>query len=214
MPPRFRLIPRDERFFDLFARSAQNTHRAAEVLAAMLDSSDDDVDRQARHLDDLEHSGDEVTHAINDAMNRTFVTPLDREDIGNLATALDDVTDRIEEVGRRLKLYRIRERPSLMRRFGRLILEQTEQMLLAVPLLESGSYLGKFEEATQEIHRLENEADDMLSEALGTLYDGVTQVPELIAAMRRGEIYQLLESATDQAEHVAAVLQTIAAKNA
>ena len=114
MPPRFRLIPRDERFFELFARSAQNTYRAAEVLAAMLDSSDD-VERQARLLDDIEHSGDEVTHAINDAVNRTFVTPLDREDIGNLATALDDVTDRIEEVGRRLKLYRIRERSSLMR---------------------------------------------------------------------------------------------------
>src|SRR3990170_2861495 len=120
-----RLIPRDGRFFELFKRSADNTLEGARLLSEMLEHCDD-LDRKARHLKDIEHTGDEITHEIFRALNRTFVTPLDREDISHLATALDDVIDWIEEAGRRLRMYRITEPTPLARQFGRVILEQAE----------------------------------------------------------------------------------------
>ena len=211
MLSRFRLIPQDERFFDWFNRSAQNNLEAAGLLVDLLDHYED-VDRKARHLKDIEHRGDELTHQVFAALNRAFVTPFDRDDIGALASALDDVIDWIEEAGRRLRLYRMPETTPIARQFGRIILEQNEQIVRAIPLLDSGKGATQLERATQEIHRLENEGDDLLAEAVATLYDGVTEVPDLIRAMRWVDIYQLLEDATDKSEQVATVIRSIAGK--
>ena len=211
MLSRLRLIPQDERFFDWFNRAAQNNLEAAQLLLDLLERYED-VDRKARHLKDIEHRGDELTHQTFAALNRSFVTPFDREDIGALASALDDVIDWMEESARRLHLYRVDEVTPIARRFGRIILEQNEQIALAIPLLESGKDAEGLERATQEIHRLENEGDDLLADAVATLYDGVTEVPALIRAMRWGDIYQLLEDATDKCEYVATVIRNVAGK--
>jgi uncharacterized protein len=213
MLARLRLIPQDDRFFDLFNRSAQNTLEGAQVLVDMLENYVD-VERKARHLKDIEHTGDEITHEVFRALNRTFVTPLDREDISHLASSLDDVIDWIEEGGRRIRLYRMPEPTPLARQFGRVILEQAERIAYAVPLLEDRKQSEALYRASQEIHRLENEADDLLGEAVAGLYEGVTEVPQLIQSMRWGDIYQLLEDATDKAEGVATVLNNIVLKNA
>lgn len=213
MLARLRIIPQDDRFFDLFNRSAENTLEGARLLNELLVNFVD-VDRKARHLKDIEHTGDEITHEVFRALNRTFVTPLDREDISTLASALDDVIDWMEEVARRIRLYRVDEPTPIARQFGKVILEQAEQIARAVPLLERRRNAEALERATQEIHRLENEADDLLAEALGTLYDGVTEVPQLIKAMRWDDLYQLLEDTTDKAEGVATALSNIALKNA
>ena len=213
MLARLRLIPQDDRFFDLFNRAADNTLDGARLLHDLLNNYVD-VDRKARHLKDIEHTGDEITHEVFAALHRTFITPIDREDISHLTSSLDDVIDWIEEVGRRLRLYRIEQPTPIARKLARVILEQAEQIARAVPLLEEPSQVEVLRAATQEIHRLENEADDLLAEAIATLYDGVTEVPELIQAMRWNDLYQLLEDATDKAEHVATVLSTIAIKNA
>jgi uncharacterized protein len=213
MLARLRLIPQDDRFFDLFNRSAENTLEGARLLNDLL-TNFVDIDRKARHLKDIEHTGDEITHEVFRALNRTFVTPLDREDISHLASALDDVIDWMEEVARRIRLYKIDQPTPIARQFGKVILEQAEQIARAVPLLEARRNADALERATQEIHRLENEADDLLAEALGTLYDGVTEVPQLIKAMRWDDLYQLLEDTTDKAEGVATALSNIALKNA
>jgi uncharacterized protein len=213
MLARLRLIPQDDRFFDLFNRSADNTLEGARILNDLLQNFAD-VDRKARHLKDIEHTGDEITHEVFRALNRTFVTPLDREDISLLASSLDDVIDWIEEVARRIRLYRIDQPTSIARQFARVILEQGELIARAVPLLEERRNADALERATQEIHRLENEADDLLAEAIATLYDDVTEVPQLIQAMRWNDIYQLLEDTTDKAEGVATALSNIALKNA
>jgi predicted phosphate transport protein (TIGR00153 family) len=213
MLARLRLIPQDDRFFDLFNRSAENTLEGARLLNDLL-TNFVDIDRKARHLKDIEHTGDEITHEVFRALNRTFVTPLDREDISHLASALDDVIDWMEEVARRTRLYKIDQPTPIARQFGKVILEQAEQIARAVPLLEERRNADALERATQEIHRLENEADDLLAEALGTLYDGVTEVPQLIKAMRWDDLYQLLEDTTDKAEGVATALSNIALKNA
>jgi predicted phosphate transport protein (TIGR00153 family) len=210
---RLRLIPRDERFFDLFNRSATNTLEGAQVLNDLV-TNFVDVGRKARHLKDIEHTGDEITHEVFSALNRTFVTPLDREDISNLASSLDDVIDWIEEIGRRMYLYRIEQPTPIARQFAKVILEQAEQIARAVPLLEDRRQAETLDRMAQEIHRLENEADDLLAEAIATLYDGVTEVPELIKAMRWNDLYQLFEDTTDKGESVATVLSTITLKNA
>jgi predicted phosphate transport protein (TIGR00153 family) len=213
MLARLRLIPQDERFFDLFNRGAANTLEGARILHDLL-TNFVDVERKARHLKDIEHTGDEITHEVFGALHRTFVTPIDREDISNLASALDDVIDWIEEVARRLNLYRIDQPTPIARQFARVILEQVEQIARAVPLLEHRDQAETLNSATQEIHRLENEADDLLADAIATLYDGVTEVPQLIIAMRWNDLYQLMEDATDKAEAVATALSNIALKNA
>ena len=213
MLARLRLIPQDDRFFDLFNRAADNTLEGAQLLHDLFNNYVD-VDRKARHLKDIEHTGDEITHEVFGALHRTFVTPLDREDISNLASSLDDVIDWIEEVGRRIHLYRIDRPTPIACKFSKVILEQAEQIARAVPLLEQRSQADVLRRATQEIHRLENEGDDLLAEAIANLYDGVTEVPQLIFSMRWNDIYQLLEDTTDKAENVATVLNNIALKNA
>src|SRR6266536_3932095 len=213
MLARLRLLPQDDRFFDLFNRSAANNLEGAAVLNELL-TNYVDIDRKARHLKAIEHTGDEITHEVFRALNRTFVTPLDREDISHLAGALDDVIDWIEEVARRVRLYRVDEPTPIARQFGKVILEQCEHIARGVPLLEERRYAEAMERSTQEIHRLENEGDDLLAEAIATLYDGLTEVPQLIKAMRWNDVYQLLEDTTDKAEGVATVLSNISLKNA
>jgi len=129
MLARLRLIPQDDRFFDLFNRSAENNLEGARLLNDLL-TNWVDVERNARHLKAIEHTGDEITHEVFRALNRTFVTPLDREDISHLASALDDVIDWIEEIGRRVHMYRIEEPTPMAQQFGRVILEQCEQIAL------------------------------------------------------------------------------------
>lgn len=213
MLARFRIIPRDEHFFDTFERSANNILAAAQVLAELLDNIED-IERKARHLKELEHYGDSITHEVFGSLNRTFVTPIDREDISRLASALDDVIDWMEEIARRLRLYHITETRPVARTLGRVILEQAELIARGVPLLKDSKRARELDDITREIHRLENEADDLLADVVATIYDGVTEVPQLIEAMRWSDIFQLLEDTTDKAEHVATVLQNISIKNA
>ena len=212
MLSRLRLIPRDDRFYDLFRRAAQNNLDGARLLEDIL-REPADLERRARRLKDIEHQGDEITHEVFRALNRTFVTPLDRDDISRLAGALDDVIDWMEEAARRMRLYRIRETTPLLGRFGRVLVEQAEELAAAVPLLEDLKDPAALERATREVHRLENEADDLFAEAIGGLYDGVAEVPQLIRAMRLGDVYQLLEDATDRAEAAAIAVSNIVVKH-
>src|SRR5215216_7308601 len=152
MLARLRLIPQDVRFFDLFNRSAANTLEGARLLHELM-TTYVDVDRKARHLKDIEHTGDEITHEVFGALHRTFVTPIDREDISHLASALDDVIDWIEEVARRVRLYRIDQPTQIAFQFSKVILEQAELIAQGVPLLEKRRSADALERATQEIHR-------------------------------------------------------------
>ncbi|MDQ3855208.1 MAG: DUF47 family protein [Chloroflexota bacterium] len=208
-----RFLPRDERFFDYFREVTANTAEAAALLLDIFQQSDD-VDRKVRRLRDLEHRTDEVTHSIFNALNSTFVTPIDRDDIQELASKLDDFMDFIEELGSRLQLYKLYEATDLSRLLARIISEQAQILSQVVPLLEHAKHYDGIRQRVVEIHRLENEADDALTEALGSLYDGATDIPSLVHAIRWGELYQLLEDATDGAEDVADVLESIVLKNA
>jgi predicted phosphate transport protein (TIGR00153 family) len=209
-----RFLPRDEQFFDHFREAASNAAEVARLLAELVERGED-VERQVHRLRDLEHRGDEITHRVYSALNSTFVTPLDREDIRDLASEIDDFVDDLEEVGRRLVLYKLAASPEPARLFARILREQAEILAQAVPLLDNvGKHTPALRRQILEVHRLENEADDALNQALAHLYDGVTEIPALVTAMRWGELLGLLEDATDRAEDVANTIEGIMLKNA
>jgi uncharacterized protein len=208
-----RFLPHDEQFFDHFEDAAKNAAEVTEVLVRVV-ANGVDRERDIRLLRDLEHRGDEITHRIFSALNSTFVTPLDREDIRDLAVKFDDLVDDAEEAGKRLGLYRLTDSTEPARLLSRILHEQAEALAKAIPLLTNVGKNGEeIRRHVLEVHRLENEADDALNEALAALYDNATDIPSLITGIRWGELYGLLEDATDRAEDVADVLEGIYLKN-
>lgn len=209
-----RFLPRDEKFFALLHDSAKNGSDAAHALSQLLHDYTD-VDRRVQALRDLEHRGDDITHQIFNALNRTFVTPLDREDIRDLAFQLDDFVDYIEEAARRFRLYRIDEPTDLARSLAVIIAGQADVLVELIPMLEHTKQSAtKIRQLVVDVNQLENDADDALSEGLASLYDGVTDIPGMIKAIRWGEMYQLLEEASDRAESVANTIEGILLKYA
>jgi predicted phosphate transport protein (TIGR00153 family) len=209
-----RFLPRDEQFFTHFADSAKNALEMAQLLVEVIEFGPD-TERKVRRLRDLEHQGDDITHRIYQALNSTFVTPLDREDIRHLASALDDFVDGLEEAGKRIWLYQMGAPTESVKLFARVLVEQSQLLADNIPHLEEpGKRVGDLQRCALELHRLENEADDALSQVLAELFDGVTEVPELITAIRWGEIYHLLEDATDMGENIGHTLEGILGKYA
>jgi uncharacterized protein len=209
-----RFLPRDEQFFTHFADGASNALETARLLQEVIELGPD-TERNVRKLRDFEHQGDDVTHRIYQALNATFVTPLDREDIRDLASTLDDFVDGLEESGTRMWLYKMTSPTEPARKFGRVLVEQAELISAALPKLEqAGKNAPEIQRAILDLHRLENEADEILSHALADLYDGVTDVAQVINGIRWGEIYTLLEDATDSGENIGHTLEGILGKYA
>jgi predicted phosphate transport protein (TIGR00153 family) len=209
----FHLIPREQKFFDMFGASARNVAAGADALSELL-SDYTSVEAKVGRIKELEHVGDQLTHALFDALNRAFVTPFDREDIARLAAALDDVIDQTEEAARRFHTYKIGKPTALTLEFCRVLVEQCRVIERAVPLLDGMREEQQLRRYIVELHRLENEADDLLDRALGSVYDGVEQVADLARAIQWSDIYKLLEQATDRAEDVAVALEAIVVKHA
>lgn len=208
---KFRLIPKDENFAAMFRRSAENVRACA---AALVDFFEDprEPERKLHRITDLEHAGDAVTHEIFDALDRSFVTPFERDDVARLAGALDDVVDWSEDAALRFVAYKLGEPTPTARRFARIIADQSACIVRAVPLLESPKQFPTLGAEVIEMHRLENEADTLMFEALATLYDQAVDVPSLIRATKWKDIYHVLEQATDRAEHVGISLRRIMIK--
>src|SRR5690348_571842 len=174
-----RFLPQDEHFFDYFQKAASNAAEVAQALRDLLEHYSE-VERKARRVRDLEHRGDEITHQIFDALNRTFVTPLDREDITDLAGRLDDFVDTIEQAVRRIWLYRIDEPTAHAQRLAHIIGDQAALIVSTVPHLKDRRQWDHLLHCTIEIQRLENEGDDVLDQALMEQFDGVNDIRGLI----------------------------------
>lgn len=207
----FRLIPRQERFFEMLRRSGENVSVGTKLLLELMDDRME-PERKVRKLKDIEHAGDEITHEIFAALDRSFITPLDRDDIARLASALDDVLDWTEEAARRMHAFGLLDPTALARRFARVLADQAQSICRALPLLEDPRKIRLIRTEVVEIHRLENEADDLMSEALETLYEGLTDVPAVVHALKWADVYEVLEEATDKAEHVGTALESILIK--
>ncbi len=201
-----RLLPREEIFFDLFNQAADNVLEAARTLEALLDDYRD-VEARATAIKALEDRGDELTHTIIDRLNRTFVVPLDREDIFALAKQLDDVLDWIEASSARMATYHIQRSTPEARELGHIIVSACQAIVEAIRNLRR---LERVTATLREINRLENLADHVQREAIAKLFASGGDPIEII---KWKELYETLEEATDQAEHVAHVLEGMQAKH-
>ncbi len=208
-----RFLPHDERFFDYFRQATENAAEVAQALCELLENYSD-VEQKALRVRNLERRGDEITHQIFKALYRTFVTPLDREDIVDLASRLDDFVDAIEETTRRIRLYRIDQPTEHARQLARIIDRQATLIASTVPLLEKRRQWDKLLQSSIDINRLEGEADEVLDQALAGQFEGVQDIAGLIKATHWGEIYQQLEEAADRGEDIADTLERIVVKNA
>jgi len=203
----FRLIPREEKFFEFFTKAANNILDGAKALVQMMDEHDGDLEKGWKQLEEFEHEGDKITHQIIRKLNRTFITPIDREDIHSLTVALDDVMDLIEAVAARMSLYKIKQPTEEARKLAQVILKSAEEIVKAVSNLER---LDDVMEHCIEINRLENVADDISREAIADLFDKGHDPMDVI---KWKEIYETMETATDRCEDVANIVEAVALKN-
>ena len=202
----FRLIPREERFFDDFQALADQIRAGAELLETML-APDHPIWDKAEEIKEVEHRCDSLTHAIIERLNRTFVTPLDREDIHALARSLDDVMDAIDAAASRIRLYRLDKVRFGARELAKIITASTAQMRMAMQTLEQKK--GVVVDHAIEINRLENEADRQHQDAILRLFD---EERDPIVVMKWKEALDFLEEATDRCEDVANVLEGVIVK--
>ena len=198
-------------FYNLFEQDTSNLVTAAEMLVDLFDNYEN-VEAKTRQLKDLEHKGDTITHDIIQRLHRTFVTPIDREDITLLANSLDDVMDLIEAAGRTTHLYGIAQPTERARQLARIVARVTHKLNEAMPCLRRHDQFPRIIKQCVEINTLENEADDVQHTALAELFE----VCHLNACevIKWREIYEHLENATDRGEDVANVLEGIVLKYA
>jgi predicted phosphate transport protein (TIGR00153 family) len=204
----FSLFPRNDRFFDLFAQSASNIRVGAEQLLNMVQDFNG-IEEKAHRLKQVESTGDSITHELIDFLNSSFITPIDREDIYALAGKLDDVLDEIEGVGSRLHLFNLKQATPQCVELVRIVVRATEIIESAIRNLKKLTGLKEF---LVEIHRLENQADEITRAMVAKLFqESNGNVVDLI---KWKEIYARLEHTADRCEDVANVIEDIMVKNA
>lgn len=205
-----RLLPRDEKFFDLFSAVAAFTVEAATLLQELLRAETARRTAIVDQIKRLEHQADQVTHEVVTRLDRVFITPLDREDIHLLASRLDDVIDLIDGTARRLQMFRAGKAPEGAVLIADVIGRAVTQLQVAVRSLEKNKG-GTVLEACVQVKRLEEEGDSLYHEWLGRLFEGD---PDPLNVIKWKEIYDNLEKTLDDIEDAANVLESISIKHA
>jgi uncharacterized protein len=198
--------PRDRVYFDLFEEAGRNIFVAADLLDRLIVDYPDNA-HLAQDILNCEHEGDRITHDIIDRLNHTFVTPIDREDILALASALDDVVDYAEEVADYMGLYKIEAPMDQAIRLARVLKAAARQIADGIPKLRG---FRDISEHTVEVNRLENEGDRITREAVASLFDGGI---DPMVVIRWKDVFERLEAAIDATERVANILEGIVIKN-
>ena len=203
---RLSLTPKETSFYDLFAKSADNLVVGASLLTELLSTPKADRVAIADRMREVEHAGDEATHAIYRQLNSSFITPFDREDIYTLASRLDDVMDSMEAAVDLVTLYQIDELPSGVTGQVDVLVRAADLTAEAMPRLRSMKDLTEY---WIEINRLENQADQIYRKLLAHLFSGEY---DALTVMKLREVVENLEEAADGFEHVANTIETIAVK--
>jgi len=201
------LLRRERRFYELFDEQAGTVLAASIALRVAFD----DIEGMAAHqvrIKDFEHAGDELTHEIVRLLNRTFITPFEREDIYALSSGLDDVLDYVDEIAETIMLYGITEISPAAKSMASLIVEAATQLQAAVAKLESKTGISEHE---IEVHRIENVGDTESRRAIGELFSGGH---DAVSIIKLKDLYTLLEDSLDRCEDVANVIEGIIIKNA
>jgi uncharacterized protein Yka (UPF0111/DUF47 family) len=202
-----KLIPTDAKFFELFSQAAKILEAGAKVMAEMVTSGD--VAACAARLERLEHDADVLTHDILIRLDKSFITPIDREDIHHLTLALDDCMDYMEAVTEGMMLYGITEITKPMKELVEVLGKQIDELNKVIPVIADLKY-EKIIPHCIEINRLENLGDKISREAVANLFKGN---PNPLDVMKWRDIYDNLETATDKCEHVAGIIEGIVLKH-
>lgn len=203
----FNILPKEEQYFALFAQMTSYIYDASRALDAMLRDKSDTFPDHLRHIKSIEHACDEVTHTVSTRLNKSFITPFDREDIFLLSTALDDIVDLIDDSARAVVMYNVGEATEFSRRFADVIQRMAVQLHEIVSMLARPAGLAP---RLVEIHRLENEGDDIYHQAVAQLF---RQPADPLEVIKWKEIYETLENAVDRCESVANIIESVIIKH-
>jgi uncharacterized protein len=201
------IIPQDRVFYDLFEKYVDHVASVVSFFRTMV-TEWTDLEAKRQRLKSLEHEADEIGHEIFERLSRTFVTPLDREDIATLAHVMDDIVDHIHAAGNRIALFELESSTPQMIKFIDILEGQTNALVPAVKALRKASTRKQISDYSVEIHRLENEADRLLNRSVAELFKS----NDPIRILKYKDVYDHLESATDRCEDVADVLNDILRK--
>jgi uncharacterized protein len=197
------LVPRDKVFFHLLEQESKNVLSGAHALNELMQNFDQLIEKR-KMIKDIEHEGDNIVHTIYDHLVKTFITPIDREDIAKLASLYDDVLDYIEAVANRLYLYEIPSPTEPMKRFTEIVVKSVEEIDFAFASINKIK-APEVEKRIIEVDRLENEADVVLNESVAALF----KTNDAITIIKLKEIYELMETITDKCEDVVQVIRDI-----
>lgn len=203
----FGLIPKEEAFFEMFKKAAHNMIEGSRLLKVMVEDFRDPA-AKAEQIKAVEHVGDGITHDIVLRLNQTFITPIDREDIHDLASALDDILDAVEDVADRFVIYKIAQPTESVVRLADILYQASVAVGRAVDRI--GMSHAQISECSVQVNSLENEADRVSRDAISALFD---KEADPIAVIKWKEIYEMIETATDRCEDVANILERIVLKH-
>ena len=207
---RFPFLPREEKFFGLFNKSAENMHQAANALNDLV-TNWELVGSKVAEITEIEHRGDTITHDIIAQLHRTFIPPFDREDIALLAHTMDDIVDFIHAAADAMFIYKVEEPTERARELAEILVRAVTEVETAVRGLGDRARLKNVLTNCVEINRLENMADRVFRIAMSDLFEADTDVARII---KWREIYEHMEAATDRCEDVANVIEGVALKHA
>ena len=204
-----RLMPTEGRFFELFVEHAEEILQASRELASLM-AAFDDVQRRCYNIETIEKRGDRITHSAIELLHKTFITPIDRDDIHKLITRMDDILDMMEDAAQSIYLYDVRSVTLDAKRLADICVACAEQVKEAVLLLSNMENAGKILAVCAEIDKLESEADHVMRSAMAKLF---RDEPDVRQVIKLRAIYELLEGVTDRSEDVANIIESIVIDN-
>ena len=203
----FSLLPKEDEYFALFSQMSAKLQEASALLVEMMQGSDAEFDSLSKRIKHVEHECDELTHTVTVKLNKSFITPFDREDIYTLSVALDDVCDYIDAAARAVVMYNIHESDPYATRLAIILQKLATEIHEATMLLEHSKGMGPH---LLEIQRLENEGDDVYFHAVAELFKNSSDPVRII---KWKELYEILENATDRCESVGNIIESIVLKH-
>ncbi|HXF48378.1 MAG TPA: DUF47 family protein [Verrucomicrobiae bacterium] len=204
------LVKKEEAFFDMFERATKNLSASVDVFLEMIKDFSK-LEKGVQKLDELEHEGDIITHEIMDRLNRTFITPIDRDDIHAIAAGIDDVLDLTEEVADRIFLYKLEKPTQNLVQMAQILHQSVMEVAKAITSLRDLKRPRRILDYAIEINRLENEADMLLKMTMVELFE---RAPSPLEVIKWKEVYESLEKAIDKCEDMAVVIESVVVKNA
>jgi uncharacterized protein len=202
----FSFLPKEDQYFELFSQMSVKIQEAADLLGEMLAAPDREFDSFSKRIKSIEHECDELAHNVTTKLNKSFITPFDREDIYTLAMALDDVCDYIDGAARSIVMYDIHGNDTHAQQLGEVIKKQAAEITHALSFLKVAKGM---EQHLLNIQRLENEADEIYFSAMANLFK--TEDPMKIIKLK--ELYEMLENATDKCEYAGNIMESVLLKH-